>query len=184
VEGKGADLFTVPLDLSDPARPTAGTPEPFLETGFAEGYPAFSPDGRWIAYVSDEPGRAVEVFVRPFSRQGAQAGRWRVSNGGGLFPVWSRAGRQLLYKKPNGEVMVVDYATTADSFQTLTTRSWPGITATGTENSGPNFDLSPDGKRLVVQGDIGRPSASKTNLHMSMMVNWFDEVRRRVPAGK
>jgi serine/threonine-protein kinase len=78
----GLDIWTLPLDLSDAEHPKAGKPEVFLRTPFDEQDPAFSPDGRWMAYVSTESGR--EVFVRPFPATGPSgSGKWQVSTGGG-----------------------------------------------------------------------------------------------------
>jgi hypothetical protein len=75
--------------------------------------------------------------------------------------------------------MVVDYAVTADSFQALATRPWPGAaSASGV------FDLAPDGKHLIIGGDFTPRGEPKGNLHVTILVNWFDEVRRRVPGGK
>src|SRR2546422_1123208 len=79
----GEDLWTLPLDLSDPEHPKPGKPELFLRTASDEIEPAFSPDGRWIAYTSNESTRD-EVYVRPFPGGARSAsGRWQISNGGG-----------------------------------------------------------------------------------------------------
>src|SRR5688572_6756521 len=176
--GETPDLFTIALDISDAEHPKPGKPEVFLQTPASEMHPAFSPNGRWIAYQSDDSG-VSEIWVRPFSTSGRPAGKWKVSEGGGGFPVWSKAGRQLLYKKRDGVVMLVDYEETADSFHPRSTRPWPGIVSTGVD-LGPHFDLAPDGKRLVIKGDFTERDERKVNLHATMMLNWFDEVRRRV----
>ncbi len=92
----GCDLWTLPLDVSDPDHPKPGKPELFLRTPSNERYPAVSPDGRWIAYQSDESGR-YEVYVRPFPGPG---GKWQISNSGGMLPIWSRNGRELFFQNP------------------------------------------------------------------------------------
>ena len=91
----GFDLWTLPLDVSDPEHPKPGKPELFLGTPFNEQEPAFSPDGRWIAYTSNESGRN-EVYVRPFPGGAPSgSGKWQISTGGGAHPIWSRNGREL-----------------------------------------------------------------------------------------
>jgi serine/threonine-protein kinase len=69
-------------------------PVPVAASSFAELEPALSPDGRWMAYASDEAG-TTEVYVRPFPN--TDAGRWQISNGGGTDPVWSPDGKQLYF---------------------------------------------------------------------------------------
>ena len=73
----------------------------------------FSPDGRWIAYQSNESGRA-EVFVRPFPGPG---GKWQISTGGGRFPRWSQKRHELFYLAPDNRIMVVSYTVDGDSFK-------------------------------------------------------------------
>jgi Tol biopolymer transport system component len=108
------DLWTLPLDVSDPEHPKPGKPELFLRTPFDEREPAFSPGGRWIAHTSSESGR-YEVYVRPFPGPG---GKWQISTGGGLLPIWSRNGRELFYETltPDNRIMVSTYTAKADSF--------------------------------------------------------------------
>ena len=89
--GNSQDIFTMPVEV-DPGQGALrlGKAELFLGTPFVEIAPAFSPDGRWLAYTSDESG-TLEVYVRPFVAPGGGAGgRWQISTGGGMFPVWSR----------------------------------------------------------------------------------------------
>jgi Tol biopolymer transport system component len=90
----------------------AGKPEVFLQTPASELYPAFSPDGRWIAYRSNESG-ADEVYVRAFPDKG---GKWLISNSGGVLAVWSRNRRELFYRTPDQHIMVVAYTVKGDVF--------------------------------------------------------------------
>jgi Tol biopolymer transport system component/DNA-binding winged helix-turn-helix (wHTH) protein len=104
----GQDLWTLPLDLSDSERPKPKKPELFLQTRFNEFLPAFSPDGHWIAYRSDESG-TVEIYVQPFPGPG---GKRQISIGGGIYPIWSSNGRELLYETPDNRIMSVSYTVT------------------------------------------------------------------------
>jgi Tol biopolymer transport system component len=80
------DLWTLPLDVSNPEHPKPGKPELFLRTLFDDREPAFSPDGRWIAYASIEMG-PHEVYVRPSPNGGSGSGEWQISTGGGRYPL-------------------------------------------------------------------------------------------------
>jgi eukaryotic-like serine/threonine-protein kinase len=88
-------------------------PRVFLKTNFAERYGQFSPDGRWVAYASDESGR-FEIYVRPFAEPAAAGisgdrtdGQWQVSTAGGVFPRWRGDGKELYYIGSDGEMMAV-----------------------------------------------------------------------------
>jgi Tol biopolymer transport system component len=176
------DLWTVPLDMSDPDHPKPGKPELFLRTPFDEREPAFSPDSRWIAYTSAESGR-YQVYVRPF-QAGAPSGsgKWQISIGGGRHPIWSRNGRELFYQSPGNRIMVATYTAKADSFAADKPRPWSNTQIR--EPAGMwNLDLAPDGKRFAV---FLRPDATgeqKGSVHVTVLLNFFDELRRRVPAG-
>ena len=91
--------------------PVGGDPEPFLVTPFEEGAPMFSPDGRWMAYVSDESGQ-TEVYVRPYPGPGP---RFTVSTTGGREPLWSRDGSELFYRSQEGIMTVISWPTSTPS---------------------------------------------------------------------
>ncbi|PWT89802.1 MAG: hypothetical protein C5B54_08295 [Acidobacteria bacterium] len=99
------DLWILPMTGNN-------KPTPYLQTDFNEAHAQFSPDGKWVAYGSDEIGR-TEIYVRPFPN--AQAGKYQVSTGGGDQPSWRRDGKELYYIAPDGRLMAVD-VTTGDSF--------------------------------------------------------------------
>jgi len=169
------DLWTLPLDTSDPEHPKAGKPELFLRTPFAENEPMFSPDGRWIAYRSTESGNN-EIYVRPFP---PGAGKWLISTGDGLHAVWSINGRELFYETLDNRIMVVDYGVNSDSFLPGKPRLWSdkqiyngGVT---------NWALAPDGKRFAVFLPPEVTSGEQRTLHMTFLLNFFDELRRRMP---
>jgi Tol biopolymer transport system component len=98
------DLWVVPM-FGDRA------PSVFLKTPFREGYGAFSPDGRWVAYESNESGRN-EIYIRPFvppapasKPQAPAGGQWQVSTTGGIYPRWRPDGKELYYLSPAGAMM-------------------------------------------------------------------------------
>src|SRR5712691_10260867 len=113
------DLWTVPLE-SNSTGVTAGKPEVFLQTPFNERDPSFSPDGRWLAYDSDESG-AFQIYVRAFPDKG---GKRQVSNTGGVLPAWSRDGRELFFLNLDNQIMVAAYSVKGDSFVADKPRLW------------------------------------------------------------
>jgi eukaryotic-like serine/threonine-protein kinase len=139
--------------------------------------PAISPDGRWIAYTSDESGRA-EVYVRPFPD--VERGRWQVSRDGGSKPLWSHDGREIFYLGLNRALMAAEVAL-------LDTELVPGriaqlfdATAYTLPEHGTGarpYDLSPDGSRFLM---LRRPDAADDPLRTARIVtvvNWFEELR-------
>ena len=177
--GAPGGIWTLPLDLSDPDRPKAGAPERLLSEG---SFPAFSPDGRWIAYVSNESG-VSEVYVRPAPvNSAASGGKWSISTGGAKFAVWSPAGRQLFYATLDNHVMVVDYTAAGAAFAPGKPRPW-SATPIGNASGPANFDVAPDGQRIIACPATERDEA-KGNLHLVFLLNFFDELRRKAPAGR
>ena len=173
------DLWTMPVDLSDPEHPKPGKAEPFLvDPKVVEVDPAFSPDGKFLAYASNESG-PNEVFVRPFPGPG---GKWKVSTAGGKFPAWSRATHEILFLGGDDHIMAASYTLSGDTFSAGKPRVWSPtpVRRMGVQQ---NFDVSPDGKRVVM---FPQPAVAESqgNLHATFLLNFFDEVRRRVPVGK
>lgn len=173
----GLQIWTVPVEDSG-GQLRAGKPEQFLKTQFRDCCPVFSPNGQWLAYESNESGR-TEVYVRAF-RPGAagQGGKWPISNGGGESPRWSRKDRELLYQAGD-QMMAVKYMVKDDVFVAEKPRVWAAKLGGATD-----FDLSPDGKRLAVVTPVETPEPPKREHEVTMVFNFFDELRRRAPVGK
>jgi serine/threonine-protein kinase len=148
---------------------------PFLQTPANEGGPMFSPDGRWVAYVSDESGRK-EIYVRPFPGPG---GRWQISTDGGDEPMWARNGRELFYR--NGDKMMATAVETKPVFAAAKPKLlFEGHYETGFDFES-DYDVSPEGQRFLMVKASEQESAPA---QLNVVLNWSDELRRLAPAGK
>jgi serine/threonine-protein kinase len=171
------DIWVLPLDTADPDHPKAGKPELFAHTPQRDGDPAFSPDGRWIAYYSSESGPG-HVYVRPYPAN-PSGGKWQISTEPGMFPIWSRNGKELFYESSDGRIFVVDYTAKGETFSAKKPRQWSDATIQLT-GIFPNLDLAPDGKRFVVFPTSDVSGSGKTNVHVTFLFDFFDELRRTV----
>jgi serine/threonine-protein kinase len=176
--GTGSDIWTLPIEFGDGDNPKPGKPEPFLRTASTEMYPQFSPDGRWLAYASTDSGR-MEVYVRPFPGPG---GKWQISNGSGLFPMWSPKAHELFYHSADSRIMVAAYTAKGDSFLADKPRLWSErrLTDSGT-GIAPNLAVAPDGKRFAILTPADTSDDQKPPTQMIFLFNFFDDLRRRVP---
>jgi serine/threonine-protein kinase len=156
-----------------------GKAAPFLGTSFDEQLPAFSPDGKWLAYMVVTPG-ASEVYVRPFPGPG---GQWQVSTGGASRPRWSRNGRELFFSAHDGRVMVVGYADKGDSLVLGKPRVFTKLRLLSQGRSN-NYDVSVDGKRIVAILEEENAARSSGPTHLTFLLNFGDELRRKAPAGE
>jgi len=172
------DIFTLPIEGDEKSGWKPGKPQPFVKSASVEAEPAFSPDGRWIAYTSNESGNN-EVFVRPFPGPG---GKWQISTGGGLYPKWSLNGRELFYRTEDSKLMVATYTAPGDSFRADKPQLWSPGQFTDRGTFFYNFDLHPDGKRFAVLKAAGTEQTAAVN-KVNIVLNWFDELKRRVPPG-
>ncbi|NNF11807.1 MAG: protein kinase [Gemmatimonadetes bacterium] len=156
----GRDLWVLPL---------GGEPEPFLVTPFMEQAPVFSPDGRWIAFVSDKSGQD-EVYVRPYPGPGPEV---VVSTHGGGEPLWARDGSELFYRGPN-DMMTVD----ARNPNALGTPQplWTDIYWWAQSPSRvANYDVTADGQRFIMVGDLVRENS------LIVVPNFGEALKRSVP---
>lgn len=176
------DVMILPMEGSEAGGWKPGKPFAFLNGPSNEGLAQFSPDGRWIAYVSDETGR-FEVYVRPFPGPG---GKWQISTNGGLWPIWSPKGGELFYEQTtDGKIMVAAYRASESTFQPDRPRPWTSDSAGLAQTGGSPFDVAPDGKRLAVL--LNAPGQSQTPARddrITFFFNFTDELRRLAPAGK
>ena len=169
------DLMILPMEGDDTSGWKPGKPTVFLSTPFSEQEPMFSPDGRWLAYFSNESGQ-IEVYVRPFPGPG---GKWQISTGGGAYPVWSRTRNELVYAAPDFRIMVVPYTVEGDSFRA----DKPRLRSEARFMARPRqrgFDLHPDGERVAVAAVPETQTAAKQD-RLVFIFNFFDELRRIAP---
>jgi serine/threonine-protein kinase len=174
------DLWTVPLE-SGSAGLRAGKPEVFLQTPGAEMDPYFSPDGKWLAYSSNESG-TFQIYVRAFPDKG---GKKQISNNGGGYPLWSRTGHELFFESLDNHIMAASYSVKGDSFVADKPRLWSEKPIMGIVNNVRNVDLAPDGKHIVALISAGEDKgAQESQNYVTFLLNFADELRRRVPQGK
>jgi hypothetical protein len=141
-------------------------PTPFLVTPFDEHSPRLSPDGKWLAYVSNESGSS-DVYVQPFPGPGP---KWLVSTDGGSDPVWARNSRELFYRR--GRQMMVVAVALKEEFSSGRPHRLFDLPFDARDDQA-NYDASLDGTWFLTSGsDRGAPPAE---LHI--VLNWFDELR-------
>jgi eukaryotic-like serine/threonine-protein kinase len=160
------------LDLSAPQRL-----QPLLQSSFTEQLAAVSADGKWIAYESNESGEAIDIFLRPLADLGGR--REKVSIDGGRYPMWNpKNANELFYIDPSGAMM-------AASITLSPTLRLGGVVKLFDWDPPPNritgrrYDVSPaDGRFILTRAAAG----SRGTIDISVVLNWFDELRAHVPA--
>jgi Tol biopolymer transport system component len=160
----GGDISILPL---------SGRREPqrVIQSSSTETMPAFSPDGRWIAFVSSESGR-YDVYVQPYPGTGE---KYKISVDGGSEPVWSRNGRELFYRVGD-QLMSVQIATqpafSASRPRPLFSRRFAQTIV------GADYDVSPDGEHFVM---LNPGEQERAATEISVLLNWFEELNQKVP---
>jgi eukaryotic-like serine/threonine-protein kinase len=152
-------------------------PRPLLAEKYNETVPALSPDGRWLAYVSNETGRE-EVFVRPFPD--VNSGKWQVSLNGGVSPVWANSGRELFFV--NDSMAVVSQAVRPGaSFDRgeLRTLFRLEINRIARDITYPMFDVSPDDRRLMFVRAVDVTASADAPV-LIIVENWLEEVKAKM----
>ena len=145
---------------------------PLLQSKFNERNGEVSPNGKWLAYDSNESG-TYEVYVRPFPN--SQGGRWPISSGGGSQPVWTRDGRELIYAVPANRLMGVSitgggtFAASAPHVIVEVKRFFGTLART--------YDVSPDGKRFLIIEE-GEDTAATGAANMIVVTNWLEDLKR------
>jgi serine/threonine protein kinase len=161
--GAGWDILTLSLDRGV-------EPEPWLATPFHEGQPRISPDGRWVAYASNESDR-LEVYVRPLE---GSWGKWQVSNSGGTEPQWRGDGRELFYLALDGKMMAVDVAAGGE-FQAGVPEPLFDAPVRQNSNIRNRYVASADGQRFL----LASPIADRSAAAFTVVVNWPSEITNR-----
>jgi Tol biopolymer transport system component len=172
----GYDLWYLDLET--------GETREILTTQFGEGFPDLSPDGRLMAYASNESG-SYQIYVRPFPDG---PGKWQVSDSGGSSPRWSRSGRELFWRTNEG-IAVADVETAGGSFRSGKARQLfsgafqgglLGVPIGGYQFA--DFDVSPDGQWFVMFPDPTKEGRDD-HQHITLVTRWFEELER-IPRAK
>ena len=167
-------IWELPLSQT----PTQPRPQTVLESPFAVKYPEFSPDGHWVAFTSLETGRE-EIYV---ARYPGLTGKIPISTEGGTRPRWARNGRELFYSNAN-QMLVVAIQTSpafhAGPPEVLFGAPQASLSSWRISESILQYDVSPDGKRFLMVKPP--PSPQTATDQVNILLNWFEELRRRVP---
>jgi len=171
--GRGSGSAPVPA----PPRQVLSQSDP----RFIESHPEIAPNGRYLAYQSNESGRS-EIYVRPFPR--VNDGRWQVSTNGGTKPVWARNGRELFYLDAENALTAVPVQTSTTAFAAGHPRKMFATTYAWllSYNAHP-YDVSPDNQRFLMIQE----TATDRNVApggMVVVLNWFEELKAKLPAGR
>ncbi|UCE46964.1 MAG: PD40 domain-containing protein, partial [Phycisphaerales bacterium] len=166
----GFDIDILPYEA-------AGTPQPLINTRFNEFQPVISPSGRWLAYSSDESGRA-EIYIKPYPGPG---GAIPVTTDGGREPVWDPSEKELYYRDDNGDKLFKVSLITEPTVQVGSPELlFEGRFMASSHLWGRNYDISPQGDFfiLIEEGEM-QPSAQ-----INVVLNWSEELKKLVPSGE
>ena len=168
------DIRILPLEGDDRSGWKPGQVTTFLNSPFDEQHPAFSPDGRWLAYQSNEAGQ-YEIYVRPFPGSG---GKWPISSGGGTIPIWSENGRELFYLSSTRRIMVVTYSAEGESFRASKPGLWSEVRIADRPFA-REYDLHPDGERFAVLMAAQEQTEQKRD-RVVLIQNFFELLRQEL----
>ncbi len=156
----GTDLWVLPM---------AGDrkPYPFLQTSFDELDGHFSPDGKWVAYVSNEAG-ANQVYVAAFPGPG---GKWQISAGGGTRPTWRRDGKEIIYLSADDKLMAAEVNTKGSNFEVGAVKQ---LFQAKAQRPGTIYDATRDAQRFLVNTS----SAQKSTTPVTLVVNWTADLKK------
>ncbi len=156
-----SDLWVMPLTGER-------KPFPYLQTEFNETQAHFSPDGKWVAYVSDESG-TPEIYVRPFPGPG---GKWQLSTGGGVQPRWRRDGKEICYFSMDSKVVAVQVSRAGSTFEVGTRTQLFDMQSKGLSSL---HDISHDGQWFLFRVAPG----GTTSLPLTLITNWEEELKKQ-----
>jgi hypothetical protein len=142
-------------------------PIPFLQTQFSEARGRFSPDGRWMAYQSDESGR-MEVYAAPFPGPG---GKWQISTAGGTFPRWRADGAEIFYLAPGNRLMAAPVNGKGATFEVGAVKALFDIRPAG---GGYRYDVTADGQRFLTN-EVEEQTGSAP---VTVVLNWTAGVKK------
>jgi len=145
-------------------------PHPIVDTQFNAQAGRFSPDGRWVAYVSNDSGKD-EVYVMPFPGPGA---REQVSAGGGTQPRWRKDGRELFYLSPEAKMMAADVTLDAKGFRAGAVKTLFALSGVAGV-PGQLYDVTPDGQKFIAVQDLVHTSTAP----LTLVVNWDAELKKK-----
>jgi serine/threonine-protein kinase len=177
-DAAGGTSFIAIVNVAD------GTQKPLVQTPFEEYNAEVSPDGRWLAYQSNNSG-TFEVYVQPFPDAGDNL--WPVSLGGGAEPVWRRDGRELFYRAPTGALMAVSIAAGSVWQGSAPTQLFAAASYAAAANTvfrggmARTYDVSPDGQRFLMLKNAEPSSQTTSSARMVVVQNWFEELKAKMP---
>jgi Tol biopolymer transport system component len=158
-EGQEMDIWILPLDGT-------GEPRPFRQTQFFDVLPAFSPDGRWMTFISNESGEA-QLYVTPYPGPGR---KWQISESSGSYYYWRADGREIVYVQNDGQLVAVEVDPSGDTF--VIGRSRRLFQTAAPEIGGAFFTPTPDFQRFLSAGSQDQQASSLIRL----VVNWTAEI--------
>ena len=155
--------------------------QPILQEPVAQTLPAISPDGRYLAYQSNESG-GFEIYVRPFPD--LERGKWQVSTNGGTRAAWARSGRELFFFDRSSAFVAVSVETSGETFGWGTpVRILDRFPEDGQINL-RSYDVAPDGRRFLALREAPASTTTTDPAHVVVVLNWTEELKVKLPVGR